>query len=213
MRAVVQRVSKAEVQVGGRVVGSIGHGLLTLLGVGSGDTRVHVEKLVSKILKLRIFEDEQGKMNRSLSDIQGGHLIVSQFTLYGDVSKGNRPSFVQAADPVLARELYEHALAFSASHGVKTASGEFQADMKVELVNDGPATFLIEIDGEDFLIVTDSGNSRLVGTDSNLDRAWTYGSEGTGDGQFENPKWISNAGNNRIVVSDNTRVQIFDIDL
>jgi D-tyrosyl-tRNA(Tyr) deacylase len=145
LRAVIQRVSKAEVRVDGRVVGSIGPGILTLLGVGSGDTPQVAEKLVSKIVKLRIFADEQGRMNRSIQDISGGHLIVSQFTLYGDLSKGNRPSFIGAGDPATAKAIYEHAVSFSRSLGIETSSGEFQADMKVELVNDGPATFLLEM--------------------------------------------------------------------
>jgi len=145
LKAVIQRVKSAEVRVDGRVVGSIGPGILTLLGVGAGDTPALAEKIVSKILKLRIFPDEQGRMNRSVEEISGGHLIVSQFTLYGDLSKGNRPSFVGAGEPALARSLYEHAVSFSRSQGVRTESGEFQADMQVALVNDGPATFTLEL--------------------------------------------------------------------
>jgi D-tyrosyl-tRNA(Tyr) deacylase len=145
LRAVIQRVSKAEVRVDGRVVGSIGPGILTFLGIGAGDTPQLAEKLISKIAKLRIFADEQGRMNKSVQDVSGGHLVVSQFTLYGDLSKGNRPSFIGAGDPATAKTIYEHAVSFSRSLGIKTAAGEFQADMKVELVNDGPATFLMEM--------------------------------------------------------------------
>jgi len=147
MRAVIQRVSRAEVRVDGQVVGSIGRGVLTLLGVTHSDDDRAVEKMMEKILKLRIFEDDAGKMNRSLQDISGEHLIVSQFTLYGDLMKGNRPSFIDAASADHARRIYEHALAVSASLGVPTRSGQFQADMQVELVNDGPATFILEIEG------------------------------------------------------------------
>ncbi|NDD90666.1 D-tyrosyl-tRNA(Tyr) deacylase [bacterium] len=148
MRAVIQRVSSAQVRVDGQVVGNIGAGIVTFLGVGAEDTPKTVEKLIAKILRLRIFSDAEGKMNQSLQDIGGGHLIVSQFTLYGDLSKGNRPSFVSAANPADARTLYEHAIAYSLAHGVQTRSGVFQADMQVELVNDGPATFLLEMEGE-----------------------------------------------------------------
>jgi D-tyrosyl-tRNA(Tyr) deacylase len=138
-------VTNAEVRVAGQVVGSIGPGVLTFLGVGAGDTPELAERLVSKILKLRIFADEQGRMNKSLLDVSGGHLLVSQFTLFGDLSKGNRPSFMGAGDPSIAERIYEHAVAFSRSQGVETAAGRFQADMKVALVNDGPATFILEM--------------------------------------------------------------------
>ncbi|MEN9722547.1 MAG: hypothetical protein RJB38_533 [Pseudomonadota bacterium] len=147
MRAVIQRVAEAEVQVGGRTVGKIDRGILTFLGVGAGDSKATVEKLIQKILRLRIFEDESAKMNLSLQEIQGGHLIVSQFTLYADLSKGNRPSFIDAAKPDVAREIYNHALEFSSAQGVLTQAGEFQADMQVRLVNDGPATLILVQDG------------------------------------------------------------------
>jgi len=145
LRAVIQRVLNAEVRVEGEVVGSIGPGVLTLLGVGAGDTPELAERLMTKILKLRIFADDQGRMNRSLADISGGHLIVSQFTLYGDLSRGNRPSFIGAGDPTDAERIYDHAVQFSRSQGIETAAGRFQADMKVELINDGPATFILEM--------------------------------------------------------------------
>ncbi len=127
------------------MVGSIGSGVLTLLAVGAGDTPELAERLITKILKLRIFADDEGRMNRSLVDISGGHLIVSQFTLYGDLSRGNRPSFIGAGDPSLAERIYDHAVRFSRSQGIETAAGRFQADMKVELINDGPATFILEM--------------------------------------------------------------------
>lgn len=148
MKAVVQRVSSAQVVVDGEIVGTIGRGVLTLLGVGNGDTEKELEWLISKILKLRIFEDGAGKMNLSLQDIGAEHLIVSQFTLYGDARKGNRPSFVDAAPPETARILYEKALKLSQAQGVKTEGGRFQADMKVTLVNDGPVTILLDTGGQ-----------------------------------------------------------------
>jgi D-tyrosyl-tRNA(Tyr) deacylase len=144
MRAVVQRVKEAEVRVDGEVVGRIERGLLTLLGVGKGDTDADLEKLIRKIVKLRIFEDSAGKMNLGLSEVGGSHLIVSQFTLYGDCSQGNRPSFMDAGAPEEAKRLYERALELSAGHGVPTQGGRFQADMKVSLVNDGPVTLILE---------------------------------------------------------------------
>jgi D-tyrosyl-tRNA(Tyr) deacylase len=144
MRAVIQRVRFARVQVDGTIVGEIGTGILTLLGVRQGDTERELEWMISKILKLRVFEDEQGKMNLSLLDIRGEHLIVSQFTLLGDARKGNRPSFMEAAPPDLARPLYEKALELSRSQGVRTEGGRFQAEMKVSLENDGPVTLVID---------------------------------------------------------------------
>jgi D-tyrosyl-tRNA(Tyr) deacylase len=143
MRAVVQRVKEAEVRVDGEVVGRIESGLLTLLGVGKGDTDADLEKLIRKIVKLRIFEDAAGKMNLGLSEVGGSHLIVSQFTLYGDCSQGNRPSFMDAGSPDEAKRLYGRALELSASLGVPTQGGRFQADMKVSLVNDGPVTLIL----------------------------------------------------------------------
>ena len=129
--------------VDGTVVGSIGPGILTFLGVAVGDTERELEWTLNKILKLRIFEDDQGKMNLSLQDKGAEHLIVSQFTLCGDTSKGNRPGFTGAAPPEIAKPLYEKALAMSTAAGIPTAGGQFQAHMQVELVNDGPVTFIL----------------------------------------------------------------------
>lgn len=144
MRAVIQRVKQAKVVVDGNSVGEIGPGVLTLLGVAQGDGIADVERVISKILRLRIFEDEAGKMNRSLLDTGGSHLIVSQFTLCGDLSKGNRPSFVGAASPDEARKLYEQALELSRAAGVTTEGGKFQSEMQVSLLNDGPVTFVLD---------------------------------------------------------------------
>jgi D-tyrosyl-tRNA(Tyr) deacylase len=144
MKAVIQRVKHAEVVVDGEAVSRIGPGILTLLGVEVGDTEASLRKIIQKICELRIFEDEAGKMNRSLLDVSGEHLIVSQFTLAGDCSSGRRPSFTGAEKPERAKALYELALAISAQLGAKTAGGVFQADMKVSLLNDGPVTFILE---------------------------------------------------------------------
>ncbi len=143
MKAVVQRVSSASVTVNGVCVATIKNGYLTLLGVAKGDTEEQLQKLMDKILALRIFPDADGKMNLALKDVQGEHLIVSQFTLLGDASKGNRPSFVNAEAPERAKALYEKALQLSAAH-VPTRGGVFGADMKVQLLNDGPVTLIIE---------------------------------------------------------------------
>ncbi len=144
MRAVVQRVKRASVTVDGAVVGTIEMGVLTLLGVRASDTEADVDRLMKKISNLRIFEDESGKMNKSLLDVGGSHLIVSQFTLWGDASKGNRPSFIEAARPEHAKPLYERALKQSAELGLPTQGGQFQAHMEVSLINDGPVTLLLE---------------------------------------------------------------------
>jgi D-tyrosyl-tRNA(Tyr) deacylase len=149
MRALVQRVKWAKVVVEGSTVGEIGPGVLTLLGVGSSDSEADAVKIIEKIAKLRIFEDAEGKMNRSLLDLSSsgedaGHLIVSQFTLYADTAKGNRPSFVQAAKPELAKALYEFSLKHSTQLGLKTEGGQFQAHMEVSLLNDGPVTLWLE---------------------------------------------------------------------
>jgi D-tyrosyl-tRNA(Tyr) deacylase len=145
MRAVIQRVQRASVKVDGGKVSEIGVGILTLLGIFKGDQEdPQLKKLIQKICELRIFEDENGKMNRSLIDIKGSHLIVSQFTLAGDTSSGRRPSFIQAESPDAAKLMYERALAISTGLGVPTFGGIFQADMKVELLNDGPVTFVLE---------------------------------------------------------------------
>ena len=144
MRAVVQRVSRAKVTVAGEVVGEIGTGLLVLLGVGEHDTSADSEYLAEKVVGLRIFPDDEGKMNRSLMDVGGGLLTVSQFTLYGDCRKGRRPSFITAARPELAVELYQAFVAEVRGRGITTATGRFQEHMDVELVNDGPITLLID---------------------------------------------------------------------
>lgn len=145
MKVVIQRVKSASVTVDGKLISKIDRGVLTLFGVAKGDTEAQCEKTIKKISDLRIFEDDAGKMNLSLKDIQGEHLIVSQFTLYGDCSQGRRPSFIQAEEPKRANELYEHALKVSANEGLKTSGGQFQAHMNVALENDGPVTFVIEV--------------------------------------------------------------------
>jgi D-tyrosyl-tRNA(Tyr) deacylase len=145
MRAVVQRVSRASVTVESKVTGAIGRGLLVLFGAGAGDGPTDLAYTVDKIVNLRIFPDDAGKMNRSVLDIGGGVLLVSQFTLYGDARQGRRPAFTGALEPVAARALYEQALAALAAAGVaEVAAGEFAADMQVELVNDGPVTILLD---------------------------------------------------------------------
>jgi D-tyrosyl-tRNA(Tyr) deacylase len=144
MRAVVQRVLSAQVTVEGKVVGSIGPGLLTLLGVAEGDTETDLHWLIEKISKLRIFSDSAQKMNLSVKDVGGGHLIVSQFTLLADCTQGNRPSFTGAAKPEIAKLMYEKALQLSREIGLVTQGGVFQADMKVSLENDGPVTVVLE---------------------------------------------------------------------
>jgi len=144
MKAVVTRVSSASVTIDGAVNGSIGRGFLILLGVGPDDTPKHGRKLAEKILGLRVFEDENGKMNLGLADIGGSVLVVSQFTLYGDCRKGRRPSFVGAAPPEIAIPLYEQFLADCEELGFPPQHGEFGADMKVESLNDGPVTLILD---------------------------------------------------------------------
>lgn len=146
MRAVIQRVSSARVEIEGQTAGSIGLGLLVLLGVGQGDDPEQLERLWGKILKLRIFADEQGKTNLSLSDVGGELLVVSQFTLYASCRKGNRPSFTQAGDPQLAEELYERFVERARQDVARVETGRFGADMQVSLVNDGPFTILLDTD-------------------------------------------------------------------
>jgi len=138
--ALIQRVSRAQVDVAGRTLGAIGPGLLVLVCAEPADTPAIAEKLVDKILKLRIFSDDAGKMNRSVQDVAGGLLIVSQFTLAADVSGGNRPSFTGAAPAALGRELYEATLRLARAKHATVQAGEFGADMQVSLVNDGPVT-------------------------------------------------------------------------
>jgi D-aminoacyl-tRNA deacylase len=144
MRAVIQRVSRAQVSVGEEMVGKIGPGLLVLLGIAKTDTQNDADYLANKILGLRIFEDQDGKMNLSLAETHGAVLAVSQFTLYGDVRKGKRPSFDQAASPQLANELYEYFVSKIRDSRVTCETGRFQAMMQVELVNDGPVTILLD---------------------------------------------------------------------
>ena len=144
MRAVVQRVSRATVSVDGEITGEIGKGLLVLLGVAGRDSEADAEYLVEKIVNLRIFEDADDKMNLSLLDIAGELLVVSQFTLYGDTRRGRRPSFIDAAPPERANELYEHFVARSRKRVKKVGTGRFQAMMDVELVNDGPVTIMLD---------------------------------------------------------------------
>ncbi|HEX2341399.1 MAG TPA: D-aminoacyl-tRNA deacylase [Vicinamibacterales bacterium] len=144
MRAVVQRVAGARVRVGDRTIGEIGPGLLVLLGVADDDAPADVQYMVSKVRDLRIFDDDAGKMNRTVVETAGGVLVVSQFTLCGDVRKGRRPSFDSAAPPALARALYEDVVRDLRGSGLQVATGEFQARMAVELVNDGPVTILLD---------------------------------------------------------------------
>lgn len=144
MRAVVQRVSRAEVGVGEETVGKIGPGLLVLLGIAKSDTQTDADYLAQKILGLRVFDDENGRMNVCVAETKGSVLAVSQFTLYGDVRKGRRPSFDQAAPPQVANELYEYFVRKIRESGVNCETGRFQAMMQVELVNDGPVTILLD---------------------------------------------------------------------
>ena len=145
MRAVIQRVSSARVRVGERIVGEIARGLVVLLGVGRDDTEADVRYVAGKIRDVRVFESDAGKpMDRSVSDVSGTVLLVSQFTLYGDVRKGRRPSFDAAAPPGTARAIYEDVVRELRSSGLAVATGEFQAMMQVELVNDGPVTVLVD---------------------------------------------------------------------
>ncbi len=145
MKALLQRVREARVDIGGRTVGAIGGGLLVLLCAERGDTDALAERMLAKILKLRIFGDEAGKMNRSVQDAGGSLLVVSQFTLAADVSGGNRPSFTQAAPPDEGRRLYERFVALARAAHPTVATGEFGADMQVHLVNDGPVTIPLQM--------------------------------------------------------------------
>ncbi len=147
MRAVVQRVSRAAVSVDGHTVGSIGLGLLVLLGISSDDTPADADALAAKLARLRIFRDQEGRMNRSVLDVEGSVLLVSQFTLYGDTRRGNRPSFTNAADPAQAAPLVDEVVERLAAEGLIVATGEFGAMMDVQLVNDGPVTLIVEAQG------------------------------------------------------------------
>jgi D-tyrosyl-tRNA(Tyr) deacylase len=144
MRACVQRVSRAQVTVSGEVCGRIGAGMLVLLGVAQDDTEADARQLALKIASLRIFEDDQQRMNLGLAEVGGAMLVVSQFTLLGDCRKGRRPSFVQAAPPHLAERLYQVFVEAVAGQGIEVATGRFREHMEVELVNDGPVTLLLE---------------------------------------------------------------------
>ena len=144
MRVVIQRVSRAKVTVNGETTGEIARGLLVLLGVGTGDTRADADYLAEKTIGLRIFADADGKMNLPIADVGGALLVVSQFTLYGDVRRGKRPSFDGAAPPQLARELYEYFVGKVREAGLRCETGRFQETMRVELVNEGPVTILLD---------------------------------------------------------------------
>ncbi len=144
MKLVVQRVKKAEVKVDGNIVGKIDKGFLVLIGIKVGDTKEQADYLVKKLCNLRVFSDENDKMNLSIKDIKGKLLIVSQFTLYGDCSQGNRPSFIEAARPEEANPLYKYFCNQCELNNIEVQKGIFGADMKVELINDGPVTIIIE---------------------------------------------------------------------
>jgi D-aminoacyl-tRNA deacylase len=145
MRAVIQRVTEGSVTVEGEVIGKIGHGLLVLLAIHVGDTDDMIEKMAGKIARLRVFEDEEGKMSRSVQDTNGAVLVISQFTLYGDVRKGNRPGFTDSARPEKAEPMYESVVKAIELSGLRVQTGRFASDMKVALVNDGPVTIIIDL--------------------------------------------------------------------
>lgn len=145
MKSVIQRVKKASVTVDYEITGSIGRGLLVLLGIHRDDTEEQLQWMADKILKLRVFDDEEGRMNRSVQDVEGGILVVSQFTLYGDAKKGTRPSYIEAARPEKAEPMYETFLDYLKERSsLKIQSGVFAAHMDVELINDGPVTIILE---------------------------------------------------------------------
>lgn len=144
MKLVIQRVKKAEVKIDENIVGNIDKGFLVLIGIKEGDTKEQADYLAKKLCNLRVFSDENGKMNLSIKDINGKLLIVSQFTLYGDCSQGNRPSFIEAARPEKANPLYEYFCEQCELNNIEVKKGVFGADMKVELINDGPVTIIIE---------------------------------------------------------------------
>ncbi len=146
MRFVIQRVREASVSVDGKVIGQIGHGLLVFVGVSDSDNRQIADKMTDKMTKLRIFDDADGKTNLSISDVGGEFLVISQFTLYADCRKGNRPSFTLAGKPDMAEELYEYIMEKKKKKGFPVARGEFGADMKVSILNDGPFTILLDSD-------------------------------------------------------------------
>ncbi len=144
MRCVVQRVREASVTVDGETVGKIGGGLLALIGVSTEDTDADLKYIAEKTMNLRIFDDEKGVMNRSVADTGGAILAVSQFTLYGDARGGRRPSYIRAARPEMAEEMYEKMIAFWREHGIQVETGRFRTEMQVSLVNDGPVTILLD---------------------------------------------------------------------
>ena len=144
MRTLIQRVSKAQVSVDGQVVGQIGPGITVFLGISEEDTEKDIDFLVEKLQNLRIFPHEKGHFEQSLLDVKGEVLVISQFTLYSDTQKGRRPSFIKAAEPEKAKDLYQKFVERFKTTGLKVEEGEFQAMMEVELVNDGPATFMVE---------------------------------------------------------------------
>ncbi|HUU49330.1 MAG TPA: D-aminoacyl-tRNA deacylase [Nitrospinota bacterium] len=144
MRAVVQRVKEAGVSVKGTLLGRMGKGVVVLLGIGQDDKEEDADYLLSKIINLRIFEDAQGKMNLSLKDVNGEMMVISQFTLYGDCRKGRRPSFIMAAEPSLAKKLYDYFINQGEKAGIKTVAGKFQAMMDVNLINEGPVTLILD---------------------------------------------------------------------
>ena len=144
MKVLIQRVKQSDVKISGETVAEISKGILALVGIEKGDTKEQVEKLAKKVVNLRIFPDENDKMNHSLIDIKGEMLIVSQFTLCGDCKKGTRPSFDKSAPPQIANELYEYFVSQIQTYGIKTGTGKFGAMMEVSLINDGPVTFMLE---------------------------------------------------------------------
>lgn len=149
MRAVLQRVKEASVSVDGDIIGSINKGIMVLLGVSENDTKEDAQKMLNKIIQLRIFEDDNNKTNLSLKDVAGQLLVISQFTLYADCHKGNRPSFINAGNPKLANDLYEYFIELAKEQNIVVESGSFGADMKVSLCNDGPFTIVLEcVDGK-----------------------------------------------------------------
>ena len=146
MRFVIQRVTEASVTIDGEISGKIGKGYLVLIGVSDTDTKEIADKMIRKMIGLRIFEDEQGKTNLSLADVDGGLLLVSQFTLYANCKRGNRPSFIEAGKPDMANEMYEYIIEKCRESVDEVQTGEFGADMKVQLLNDGPFTILLDSD-------------------------------------------------------------------
>jgi D-tyrosyl-tRNA(Tyr) deacylase len=144
MRLLIQRVTQASVRIDGEVVGEIGHGLLVLIGINAQDTPAIADRLIRKALDLRIFEDDEGKMNRGVEEVSGGLLLVSQFTLYANCRKGRRPSFIDAAPPPIAQPLYENCIRVAQASGLTVQTGRFGADMKISLINDGPVTIMLD---------------------------------------------------------------------